>query len=172
MGKVILGYFGQTKKAAITSYRKYIESGLENRDNFEGGGLIRSVGGKFNASQLRGKEREMSDERILGSGDFVLNILSQIEEARRTSRQIATEEELLARVCRYYKITVEEMLERATKGVRQARSVYVYMGREYLGKSITGLGQRLGISHSAASMAYSRGKGILRDLGGEEVVLR
>jgi putative transposase len=46
-----------------------------------GGGLTRSVGrGSEVVSMRRRGERQLSDERILGSGEFVQKILEETEE--------------------------------------------------------------------------------------------
>jgi putative transposase len=51
------------------------------RPEFTGGALIRSKGGKSQVvSAWRSGQKEEADERILGSGDFVNNILEEVEE--------------------------------------------------------------------------------------------
>ena len=113
----------------------------------------------------------MRDERILGSGDFVSDIYTQIEETSKVRGQVLTEETLLTKICSYYKVEVNDVYGRPTKKVRSARSVYVYFGKKILGKSMIELGKRLRTSYNAASMAYSRGKEIVKELGAEEMML-
>jgi hypothetical protein len=49
-----------------------------------GGGLIRSLGGWIEVvSMRRHGKREMSNERILGNGDFVRRILEEAEEKQK-----------------------------------------------------------------------------------------
>ena len=74
----ILGWFGEKEKTARQAYRRYVEEGLPlgQRPDLVGGGLIRSQGGWSNVISMRRQEdREMSDERILGSGDFVEQLM-------------------------------------------------------------------------------------------------
>ena len=60
-----------------------MEKGIKQgtREDLQGGGLVRSAGGA--AAGLLGRkaeEREMGDARILGSGDFVGNILFKADK--------------------------------------------------------------------------------------------
>lgn len=78
----VLGWFGTKEKAAIRAFRRYVEEGLAlgQRSDLVGGGLIRSQGGWSNViSMRRQKTRELSDERILGSGGFVDQILKEAD---------------------------------------------------------------------------------------------
>jgi len=62
----VLLHFGDTLKVARKRYRQFIKNGI-----VQGGGLIRSSGGNKSGLLGRKKEdRELSDERVLGSGDF------------------------------------------------------------------------------------------------------
>ena len=52
------------------------------REDLTGGGLIRSTGGWAAGKELRkAKVHVKSDERILGDGDFVDEVLSKAEES-------------------------------------------------------------------------------------------
>lgn len=69
-------------RVARHRYRDFVEKGMDQgrRPEFQGGGLVRSAGGKKVGLLGRKKgEREKGDERILGSGDFVGEILQQAE---------------------------------------------------------------------------------------------
>jgi plasmid stabilization system protein ParE len=58
------------------------------RDDLTGGGLIRSIGGWKEFTARRSvNERMQSDERILGDGDFVENVLQEAEEALERKEQ-------------------------------------------------------------------------------------
>jgi len=79
----ILLHFGETAKVARRRYRQFVKNGVDQgkRPELQGGGLVRSAGGK-KAGLLGRKreEREKGDERILGSGNFVEEILRQSDE--------------------------------------------------------------------------------------------
>jgi REP element-mobilizing transposase RayT len=79
----VLGYFGRRNKRAIVAYERYVREGIEKgrRPELVGGGLIRSLGGWSEVLSLRRRgEKTVSDERILGSGEFIDQLLSEAEE--------------------------------------------------------------------------------------------
>jgi len=78
----LLLHFGETKKMARLRYRQFVKNGIEQgkRPEFQGGGLVRSSGGnKAGLLGRKSEEREKGDARILGSGNFVGEILQQAE---------------------------------------------------------------------------------------------
>jgi REP element-mobilizing transposase RayT len=79
----VLGYFSRGKKRAIVAYEKYVREGIEKgrRPELVGGGLMRSLGGWSEVLSLRRRgEKMVSDERILGRGEFIEQLLSEAEE--------------------------------------------------------------------------------------------
>ena len=69
----VLLHFGDTVREARRRYRQFVKEGVDqgSRPELQGGGLVRSAGGDKKALLRRKREeRELSDERILGSGDF------------------------------------------------------------------------------------------------------
>jgi len=67
----ILLLFGDTVKVARRRYRQFVNNGVDQgkRPELQGGGLVRSAGGNKEGFLGRKKEeRELGDERILGSG--------------------------------------------------------------------------------------------------------
>lgn len=79
----VLTLFARTRTAARSAYRAFLLDGLDRRGlpDLSGGGLRRSLGGWQPKAQLhRGRERWTSDEHILGDGDFVTEVLAQLEE--------------------------------------------------------------------------------------------
>ena len=78
----VLLYFGKTFKVGRRRYREFVEKGIKQgrRSELQGGGLIRSSGGdKAGLLGLKKEDREKSDQRILGRGDFVSTTLQQSE---------------------------------------------------------------------------------------------
>ena len=69
----VLAWFGSRKL-----YKTFTREGVEKKylPSLSGGGLIRSLGGLTKTVQQRGSP-VVADERILGTGDFVKNLLSQ-----------------------------------------------------------------------------------------------
>ena len=81
--KEVLSCFGKTIGPARRSYRAFVSRGIEEgrRWDLTGGGLIRSTG-RWAAVRALKKENVhlKSDERILGDGDFVAEILEKSQE--------------------------------------------------------------------------------------------
>lgn len=76
----VLLQFGSTKRKAINEYRRFVQEDIDKGQNpmLTGGGLIRSQGGWSQVLSMRRKGlKEKADERILGSGDFVHEILKE-----------------------------------------------------------------------------------------------
>ncbi|MBI4846818.1 MAG: hypothetical protein HY810_10180, partial [Candidatus Omnitrophica bacterium] len=73
---------GKTEQKAIDSYKEYINEGIELKEDYEGGGLIRSAGGINEALKRRPEDRQMYDDRILGDGNFVEEVLEKIGDEK------------------------------------------------------------------------------------------
>jgi hypothetical protein len=121
----VLGYFGRRKKRAIAGYENYVREGMERgrRPDSVGGGLIRSRGGWSQVLSLRRRgEGVASDERILGSGEFIEQVLSETEEkAKETLRwrgRVPDLQSLLSEVSKKKGVEEQEV-----RGRDQRRSV-------------------------------------------------
>ena len=82
--ETVLLHFGKRVASARQKYREFVAGGIDEgrRDDLTGGGLIRSAGGWSAIKELRRSKIQIrSDERILGDGDFVSEILSKSEES-------------------------------------------------------------------------------------------
>jgi len=86
----VLVYFGKNPRRAIERYESFVEQGISRgrRPELVGGGLIRSLGGWSQVLSLRRVgSKVFSDERILGSSEFVNNVIADAEEkAKETLR--------------------------------------------------------------------------------------
>ncbi|MBI4573033.1 MAG: transposase [candidate division NC10 bacterium] len=112
----VLAWFGRREKAAVKAYRQYVADGipLGRRPELVGGGLIRSLGGWSQVkSRRRKEERALSDERILGGGEFVQRMLGEAEETIRhqlpADRRWREGRRLVDRVCAEGKVSLEEL---------------------------------------------------------------
>ncbi|MBI5554410.1 MAG: hypothetical protein HY920_00970 [Elusimicrobia bacterium] len=160
----VLSFFGAEKKEAIELYVDFVNAGLNLKEDYRGGGLIRSAGGLEEVLRRKPKERENYDERILGRGDFVDQVLEKVEQEEKATGKIKGIEDVLERLNGYYGLKKDEILSTRSKGVREARSVLAYIGSQYLHKRVTEIGKILGINQSAASIAKRKGQDIfLRD---------
>lgn len=159
----ILSLFGQKVSEARRLYSKFVEEGVSDgkRPELVGGGLIRSLGGWAFAKALRGtKDRIKGDERILGDGNFVQEVLESYHYQAKgydfdwLVGQVATlfgvDEDIVTRPGRYPD-TVE------------ARSVLCYWATRQLGITTLELSKRLGISQPTASQSAKRGEKIVKE---------
>ncbi len=79
----VLGWFGRREGEARRAYRQFVREGITRgrRPELVGGGLVRSVGGWAEVVSLRRQGiRGTTDERILGSGEFVDRVLMEADE--------------------------------------------------------------------------------------------
>lgn len=118
-----------------------------------GGGLIRSLGGWSEARKLRlkGQDRMKGDERILGDGDFVMDILSEANERMDRRSELKsrgyTIEKLEQRVLGLYQIEREGLYSKSRQKVRsEARSVFCYWAVRELGLEGTHMAKRSNMS--------------------------
>ena len=88
----LLGYFGERRKEALKGYKAFMEEGISQgkKPELVGGGLIRSLGGWSQVLSLRRRGMKIaSDERILGSGEFVECLLSEVEKREKETLRLA-----------------------------------------------------------------------------------
>jgi hypothetical protein len=155
----VLKWFGRRKSDAIKAYREYVKKGIEKgkRPELVGGGLIRSKGGWSNVKSLRGKDGfEMSDARILGSGDFVeqitkeasANVKYQFAESERKKMV----EEYIAITCEKEGLTTNELRSGSRrKHVSRTRAIVANYIVRNVGVTLADAARYLGVSTSAVS---------------------
>ena len=164
----VLDLFADTAPLARRYYRNFVKIGISQGriDDLIGGGLIRSNGGWSSVKAMRSaKIFEKSDERILGNGEFVADVLSTCQEQLErkyalrnpgvTTDQIAAVATKLANVepDMIYKFGKERAKVRA-------RSLFCYWSAKELGIPMTDLSRLLKISPSAVSLSVQRGEKI------------
>ncbi len=167
--KEVLGFFGNRQHQAREKYIEFVKEGVGVKEDYDGGGLIRSAGGISELTKRRFDEKEMYDDRILGDGDFVEQVYAQLDKEDQI--KLKNEEELLNKISRFYGQKKEDIIARPTKGVRVARNVYLYLGNKYLSKNVTELGRQLGIKQPAASMGLEKGMDEVNRIGGAAKIL-
>jgi REP element-mobilizing transposase RayT len=160
----VLRYFGDDESSARKGYQEFVtlESGLGSQPELTGGGLVRSLGGWSEVKSLRKRgERQFSDERILGSSEFVKDVLDDVDENRK--EQVPAESmELDARnrlenACKVAGVSVK-MLQSGSR-VRTCSAVRKDLARELvleMGMSYAGVARILGISASAVNQILLR----------------
>ncbi len=160
----VLGWFGSKQREAKQNYREYVRKGIElgKQPHLVGGGLIRSMGGWSQVKALRRiGEREESDDRILGGGDFVKKITQEIDLAKKYRLTSIDREQkvkaLISSYCRKSNISVEALkngsrLRKAGKLRKELSIIFV----EKYGLSMAEASRQLGVTTSAIAKIFSR----------------
>jgi len=162
----VLSWFGRRQAEATTAYRRYVQEGIEDgrRPELVGGGLIRSLGGWSQVVSLRrSKQRVLGDERILGSGAFVEQIIKEADEkityqlSGHKRRQDA--DSYMRMICQREGINVEELKSGSRRGeVSRIRSGLALWLVEDRGIPLAEAARQLGVSTSAVSKMIGRRK--------------
>jgi REP element-mobilizing transposase RayT len=161
----VLARFDRKAGTARKRYRRFVAEGAGQgrRPELVGGGLVRSMGGWAEVKKLRKARAYMKgDERILGDGDFVTEVLAAAEEEWERTNSLRAGgidvDQAARRVAEVLGMTVEEVWEpgRRAPTVR-ARSLLCYWAVRELGVSMSEMARRLGVSVTAVSQAVRRG---------------
>lgn len=162
----VLKWFGKRIGDARRAYRKFVENGVEQgyRSDLIGGGLIRSQGGWVAVKEmLREGVREKSDERILGSGEFVQQLIQQSDTERK--RQFSMKENLelaiwyVKRECKDEGVSIKALSAGSRRRiVSRLRNRLIQNLVENFGLSLAETGRQMGISSSAVAKALDRRK--------------
>lgn len=161
----VLSWFGEREAGAKRDYRRYVKEGIAQgrRPDLVGGGLIRSLGGWSQVLSLRrSKERVVSDERVLGSGDFLELIMKEADERMKYQlsgherRQKA--ENYIKAASKEEGINIEELKAGSRRGsISRVRLRLASRLVEEYGIPLAEVGRQLGVTTSAVSkMLYRR----------------
>ncbi|NTW68236.1 MAG: hypothetical protein HGB23_00120 [Chlorobiaceae bacterium] len=160
----VLGYFGERESSARKAYLEFVttESGVGSQPELTGGGLIRSIGGWSEVKSLRQRgEKQFSDERILGSGDFVREILDEAEDSVKERLPAVSMEvdaaERLQQACEESGIKVQAL--QGGSRTRECALLRKKLAVDYvceLGMSYAGAARLLGISGGAVEKIVKR----------------
>ena len=163
----VLLYFGKKPEEARKKYRQFVMDGIEQgrRSEFQGGGLIRSSGGdKAGLLGLKRDERELSDQRILGSGDFVANALRAANDSfEETSglKRISLYE-LCRKVSLYFDIKEDDLRSpKKKRTISRAKSVFGYLSIKEMGYTGREVGRFLNIRGYSAIRRAEEGRKIV-----------
>lgn len=160
----VLEQFHEKEWKAIRAYRKFMEDGKDQgrRPELVGGGLIRSLGGWSQVLPLIGSpERIEHDDRILGSGDFVAEIIREAEKnVRRYLRDSGLKtsiENAIKEICRKEGVAEQDMRMgvRTRKYSRVRAKISHYLSHEF-GVSQAEIARQLGVCTSAIAKAIEK----------------
>lgn len=161
----ILPYFGK-RGSGKRRYLEFVKKGLDlgRRPELVGGGLIRSLGGWSEVLALRVRgERQVSDQRVLGDGEFVEQVLSEMDEMSKENLRIRGKEinlsELAKKVCDVDGVSMGELRSGSRrKPIVNARSVFSWLAVKELGYSGAEVARFLGVTTSCITRAVSSGE--------------
>jgi hypothetical protein len=163
--EAVLSRFGTGKGWARRKYHEFVFQGIEQgkRSDLTGGGLVRSVGGWSVAKDLRrAKGYIKGDERILGDGEFVDQVLRDAEDALSRGNKLKAEgmnvEKVAERVVRVFAMKAGEVWSSGkNRKIVQGRSLLCYWAVKELGETMTSMARRLNISVTAVGKSVARG---------------
>jgi REP element-mobilizing transposase RayT len=171
----VYGLFSDQKRLARKKYRVFVEKGIPEgkRPDLVGGGLLRSIGGwtvlkGFRKAGIRVK----GDERILGDGDFVENVLKSAQEELEQKYDLKAKgydfDRVMDRVAEVMSMEIEKVTAfgKSPQTVK-ARSLLCFWAHRKLGMTTIEIGRKLNISQSAVSRSSMRGQTIERENGFE-----
>ncbi len=166
----VLAYFGKRVSSCRKKYMNFVSKGIDQGKQMDhiGGGLLRSAGGWAAVKDMRKSKIHLkSDERILGDGDFVSEILARANEdfeRKYALKSKGVDIHLLAeKVAGYMKMPVEDVwLVGKYQHLVKARSLICFWAVRGLGISMASLAKQFNISSAAVSKSVGRGAEIIK----------
>jgi len=156
----VLSFFGDDPEAR-KHYMDFVAQGvgLGKRPELVGGGLIRSMGGWFEVLALRRSgTKERSDQRILGDGTFVGQVLEEMDDIGRENLRLTTRRMDLAvvaeKVCAVHGVNSGELRSGSRRAeIVKARRVFSLLAVKELGYSGAAVARYLGVTNSCVTRA-------------------
>lgn len=155
--ETVLNRFSSRRKAAMSGYNRFVADGFDQgrREELRGGGLIRSAGGLRQFMESNPEERELSDERILGSGDFVASVMRD-SDASGSIVNVSVED-ILKEIAEQSGVSPEQILGASrSRKVSCARRQFYYEAHQRTGATKSLLGRLTGRSHVAVGLAIEQ----------------
>jgi hypothetical protein len=160
----VLKWFSKKENEAKAVYRSYVQKavGEGRRPELVGGGLVRSMGGwSVVKAMRRSGERELSDDRILGGGEFVERIIKEAEEKIKYQLSVSEHaqkiDEFMSKICKDEKVSMKEL-----KGGSRRKEISAVRNRIAIelvkrhGVALAEVARRVGVSTSAISKILRR----------------
>jgi len=160
----VLRWFAPKQGEAKKAYRNYVQKGInqERRPELVGGGLIRSLGGWSAVKALRRSGvRELSDDRILGSGEFVERIIKEADAKIKYQLPVKEQDqktaEFIAKLCENEKVSIKELRSGSRrKQVSGVRALIAIGLVKKHGVALAEVARRVGVSTAAVSKIIKR----------------
>ena len=169
----VLRLFGKNISQARRNYKDFVHKGIDQgrREDLIGGGLVRSAGGWAGVGALRkAKIWQKSDERILGDGDFVKQVLFLTQEPLEQRYSLQAQgidlDKVAERVCDLLNLKPSDIWAPGKEHYRvQARSLLCYWASRELKISQAELSRKFKLSPAAITLCVKRGEKIAQDNG-------
>lgn len=167
----VLRRFAPRPATARERYAAFVADGLARgrRPELQGGGLVRSAGGWRAVQALRrGRERWASDERILGSGEFVEAVLRDAVSGPPRIRTARVDDlpALVARCAAAWAVTPQEICSSSRRrAAAKARAAVSWLAVHELGVPMIQAARHLGISPTAVREGSARGAPLVKAQG-------
>jgi REP element-mobilizing transposase RayT len=160
----VLKWFGKKEGEAKNAYRNYVEKGIAkgHRPELVGGGLIRSLGGWSAVKALRRSgDRELSDGRILGNGEFVERIIKEAETQIKYQLPLLEQhhkiDEFITEICQTEDVSIEELKGGSRrKEISRVRALIAIGLVKTQGVALAEVARQLGVSTTAISKIIRR----------------
>ena len=142
---------------------------MVKRRDLTGGGLVRSVGGWLNLIEMRrAKVFVKGDERILGEGDFVEQILQTAGEKFEKRSLLVSQgwdmDKLAEHVAQLLDMEVSEVWSAGKyRHIVKARSLLCYWAARELGVSMASIAKILNLSPAAVTQSVERGERLVKE---------
>lgn len=160
----VLRQFHEKEGKAIRAYRRFIERGKDQgrQPELVGGGLIRSLGGWSQVLSLKGNREGMDhDARILGTSDFVAEILREADKNVRRYVRINERESLvnnlIKKTCHEERVGEQELrMGGQTRKISRVRAKVSFQLSHKFGVSMAEIARHLGVCTSAVVKAVRK----------------
>ena len=155
----VLRFFGSRVGVAISAYLAFLEDemGKDRESELSGGGVVRSQGGWSKVQSMRKQGlKELGDERILGSGDFVHSLIAEakdgVEKQLSGDQRLELVKEDIEESCRIAGISIAFFRSGSRSGIlsKVRKSLAMKFVSEY-GLSLAETGRQLGVTTNAVS---------------------
>lgn len=167
----VLAHFGTTLQAARPKYSQFVHDGLTQgqRPELAGGGLRRSRRFWQPAPTLqRGREAWAFDERILGSSEFVTDILSALPDNDALQIKLQPAEvlrDLVVAADRRFAVGEYEISSSTRRpAALSARAWVCYCAMRHHGLTATQVARELGVSRQSVMRGFERAQQLALDL--------
>jgi REP element-mobilizing transposase RayT len=157
----VLSLYGAETGMARTGYEEFIRAGWgkDRQPDLTGDRMRKHDGVRRAAGERWPEVRELSDSRVLGSGEFVDQVLARAGIPKPPSKTLGDFENAAASIARSFGISADMFrIKRRSAILSKAKAVLIYVGIEHYGLTTKAMAEMTRMSMPAASQAWVRGR--------------